>query len=123
MVIEGALENWPATNWTLESLKEKVGENEVNVRVNTNCEEYRVGVILLLWMDVPYAIMPKRYHITIIVSLFQSGRQYNIKQIKFGRYIDDLIAGNARSKNSYLAVQNIKKALPQLQVNYFWSLV
>ena len=44
-MIEGGLENWPAINWTLESLKEKVGGNEVNVRVNTNCEEYRVGVI------------------------------------------------------------------------------
>ena len=120
LVIEGGLDNWPAINWTLESLKEKVGGNEVNVRVNTNCEEYRVGVILLFWMVVTCC---QRYYTTVIVSLFQSGRQYNFKQIKFGRYIDDLIAGNARSKNSYLAVQNIKKALPQLQVNYFWSLV
>ena len=47
----------------------------------------------------------------------EAGRQYNIKQIKFGKYIDDLIAGNAMSKNSYLAVQNVKKALPQLQVH------
>ena len=44
LVIEGALENWPARNWTLQSLKERVGTNEVNVRVNTNCEEYRVGI-------------------------------------------------------------------------------
>ena len=55
LVIEGALENWPAINWTLESLKEKVGGNEVNVRVNTNCEEYRVGVILLLQVVTPHA--------------------------------------------------------------------
>ena len=59
LVIEGGLENWPAINWTLESLKEKVGGNEVNVRVNTNCEEYRVGVILLLWMEVSRAIEQK----------------------------------------------------------------
>ena len=49
-------------------------------------------------------------------SIWQSGRKYDVKQIKFGKYIDDLKAGNARSRNSYLAVQNIKKAFPQLQV-------
>ena len=64
LVIEGGLENWPAINWTLESLKEKVGGNEVNVRVNTNCEEYRVGVVLLLWMVVASC---QRYYTTVIV--------------------------------------------------------
>lgn len=41
-MIEGALENSPARQWTLESLTEKVGDNQVHVRANTNCEDYRV---------------------------------------------------------------------------------
>ena len=72
-------------------------------------------------VEIPFLHLDHLSNYRNVVSLFQSGRQYNIKQIKFGRYIDDLIAGNVRSKNSYLAVQNIKKALPQLQVNYFWN--
>jgi len=47
---------------------------------------------------------------------FQQGTKYNIRQTTLGQYVADLKAGNKRAKNSYMAVQNIKKALPQLQV-------
>ena len=46
----------------------------------------------------------------------QQGTKYNIRQTTFAQYVADLMADNKCSKNSYLAVQNIKKALPQLQV-------
>ena len=49
---------------------------------------------------------------------FQQGTKYNIRQTTLGQYVDDLKAGNKRAKNSYMAVQNIKKALPQLQVGW-----
>lgn len=41
-MIEGALEDSPSREWTLDSLEERVGGNEVHVRANTNCEDYRV---------------------------------------------------------------------------------
>ena len=39
-------------------------------------------LVILLWMVITSC---QRYYTTVIVSLFQSGTQYNIKQIKFGR--------------------------------------
>ena len=46
----------------------------------------------------------------------QLGTKYAIRKTTFGEYVDDLVADNQRSRNSYLAVQNLRKALPQLQV-------
>ena len=46
----------------------------------------------------------------------QQGTKYNIRQTTFAQYVADLRAENKCANNSYLAVQNIKKALPQLQV-------
>ena len=43
VVVEGGIEHWPAREWTLENLCERVGSNKVNVRVNTDCEEYKVS--------------------------------------------------------------------------------
>jgi hypothetical protein len=43
------------------------------------------------------------------------GRQYGVRQTTFGEYIADLQANNNRAKNSYLAVQNIRKAVPELE--------
>ena len=42
MVIAGAIDKWPAKEWTLENLCDRVGSNKVNVRVNTDCQEYKV---------------------------------------------------------------------------------
>lgn len=85
VIIEDAIDSWPAREWTLESLSERVGQNVVHIRHNTNCEEYRMG------------------------------RQYAIRQTTFGEYIDDLKVSNSRSMNSYMAVQNIRKAFPELE--------
>ena len=84
LIIENYAHEWPAMSWTWESLRAKVGENTVHVRRNTGQEEYKVG------------------------------KKYNIVQSKFREYLDDLLKGNKRSKNSYLAVQNLKQAFPQL---------
>ena len=43
VVIEGAVDHWPAKQWTLDSLCQHVGQNEVYVRTNTNCHDYRVS--------------------------------------------------------------------------------
>ncbi|KAK2185720.1 hypothetical protein NP493_225g01040 [Ridgeia piscesae] len=52
--------------------------------------------------------------VTFYATMSQ-GTKYNIRQTTLGQYVADLKAGNKRAKNSYMAVQNIKKALPQLQ--------
>ena len=62
------------------------GENEVYVRKNTALETYK------------------------------NGKQYCIVSMKFGKYVAEMRKGTKLSKNMYLAVQNIKKAFPQLQV-------
>ena len=46
----------------------------------------------------------------------QLGRQYGVRQTTFAEYVADLKANNSRARNSYLAVQNIRKAFPELQV-------
>ena len=43
VIIEGALTDWPARLWTLESLQERVGAAKIMVRGNTNVEDYKVG--------------------------------------------------------------------------------
>lgn len=42
VLIEGGLERWAAREWTLDSLKEKAGNNRVYIRTNTNCDDYKV---------------------------------------------------------------------------------
>ncbi|KAK2162698.1 hypothetical protein LSH36_93g03003 [Paralvinella palmiformis] len=85
VIIERATDKWPAKQWTIDSLCELVGDNIVSVRSNTNCTEYKLG------------------------------KKYNIRETPFKSYIADLKANNKRAQNSYLAVQNIRKSLPQLQ--------
>jgi len=87
VVIEKCVSQWPAASWTLNSIKEKAGHRQVFVRRNTNKEEYKLG------------------------------RRYNIESMKFHDYIENIQAKNAKSKESYLAVQNIKKALPELETD------
>ena len=48
--------------------------------------------------------------------IFQLGQQYGIKQMPFSEYIEDIKSNKKRALKSYLAVQNIKKALPMLEV-------
>lgn len=71
-------------NWTLEYLVSKCGANKVHVRRNTIADEYKTG------------------------------KAYFAQQTTFKSYIDDLVADNKRSQNSYLAVQNLKKAFPEV---------
>lgn len=71
-------------NWSLDYLVEKCGSNRVYVRRNTIDENYRTG------------------------------KAYLVQEIEFKSYISDLKMENNVSKNSYLAVQNLKKAFPQI---------
>ncbi|XP_071955678.1 bifunctional peptidase and arginyl-hydroxylase JMJD5-like [Antedon mediterranea] len=85
LVITDVANKWPSYNWTLDSLCTRAGDNVTFVRQNTNCTDYRAGKI------------------------------YKIRKSTLREYIDDIRAENSRSINSYLAVQNIKKAFPQIQ--------
>ena len=71
-------------NWTLEYLNAQCGSNKVYVRRNTIDENYR------------------------------KGKNYLVQEIEFKSYVRDLLEGNQLSRNSYLAVQNLKKAFPQI---------
>ena len=84
VVFEGYAKSWPAIGWTLERLKERAGQNTVYVRRKTDIEDYKVG------------------------------QKYDIETMKFEQYVDNIIKCNKKSKGSYLAVQNIRKAFPQL---------
>lgn len=84
VLIRKYTKKWKALEWSLESMKAKSGHNTVFVRRNTSQEAYKVG------------------------------KQYNIQSMLFSDYIDNMIADNKTSKSSYLAVQNIRKALPEL---------
>jgi len=66
VIITDATEEWPARNWTIENLVERVGHNEVWVRGKTNMEDYRVG------------------------------KAYTIRKDTFGNYCKDLLKENAR---------------------------
>ena len=83
-VVRNATSNLPCQNWTLKYLLNKCGENNVVTRTETNCENYK------------------------------NGTEYKSKNISFKTYIKNLEENNKYSKNSYLAVQNIKYSLPQL---------
>lgn len=85
VIIRKSIEKWPARNWDLDSLQVKLGSTPIHVRTNTNCMQYRTG------------------------------QQYNIRQTTFNDYISDIRNSNKRARSSYMAVQNIKKALPQLE--------
>eukprot|EP00092_Neocalanus_flemingeri_P006015 GFUD01006481.1.p1 GENE.GFUD01006481.1~~GFUD01006481.1.p1 ORF type:complete len:356 (-),score=94.78 GFUD01006481.1:45-1112(-) len=84
VIITDATEDWPARNWTIDNLVERVGDNEVWVRGKTNVEDYRVG------------------------------KAYSIRRDTFSKYCEDLTKGNARARSSYLAVASMQQAFPQL---------
>ena len=47
---------------------------------------------------------------------YKAGRAYTIETMKFSEYIDNMKALNKKALSSYLAVQNMPRALPQLEV-------
>ena len=114
MLIERALEHWSAREWTLDSLKEKAGHNRVYIRTKTNCDEYKVPCTYM-YMYCAYNTNCSTNILCVLLS-FQRGTRYLIRESTFASYIDDLQADNQRSHSSYLAVQNLRKALPELQV-------
>lgn len=71
-------------NWSLDYLKEKCGSNRVYVRRNTLNDEYKTG------------------------------KAYFVQEIDFKKYAEDLEDESPISRNSYLAVQNLKKAFHQI---------
>ena len=85
VIIEHFAENWPCMEWSLTSLMEKAGESLVHVRRNTMSDNYKTG------------------------------RKYNIEEMPFREYISNLLQNNKKSMDSYLAVQNVKKAFPELE--------
>ncbi|XP_033632066.1 bifunctional peptidase and arginyl-hydroxylase JMJD5-like [Asterias rubens] len=85
VIITDVASSWPAASWSLESIKERAGHNKAFIRQNTSKQDYKIG------------------------------KAYNIRESSLGDYISDLEVGNARSRNSYLAVQNIKSTFPELE--------
>lgn len=89
LVIRSGLEHFqcgPAyPSWSsLEYLTQKCGSNRVHVRRNTLNVDYKVG------------------------------KAYMVQEIEFGTYVKELVENSASAQNSYLAVQNLKKAFPQI---------
>ena len=85
VIITDATTEWPAVKfWTIQSLIERVGKNEVLIRGKVNKDDYR------------------------------SGKAYTIRKDSFENYCKDLLANNARAKSSYLAVASLQQAFPQL---------
>lgn len=71
-------------NWSLDYLNEKCGNNKVFVRRNT------------------------------IADTYKTGKAYQVQEIEFKSYVQDLNEDNDRAQNSYLAVQNLRKAFSQV---------
>jgi hypothetical protein len=71
-------------NWSLDYLHDKCGANKVYVRRNT------------------------------IESSYRQGKAYLVQEIEFKSYVKDLVEDNPTARNSYLAVQNLKKAFAQV---------
>lgn len=88
LVVRRALQHFdcgPAFGlWTLDYLTQKCGLNKVHVRRNTLNADYKVG------------------------------KAYMVQEIEFRNYVKDLVENTASAQNSYLAVQNLKKAYPQI---------
>ena len=85
VIITEATSEWPSIKfWTIQSLIERVGNNEVLIRGKVNKDDYR------------------------------SGKAYTIRKDSFANYCKDLLANNARAKSSYLAVASLQQAFPQL---------
>jgi len=84
VIITDATDDWPARNWTIPDLVDRVGDTQVWIRGKTNKEDYRVG------------------------------RAYTIRKDTFANYCSDLLKENARARSSYLAVASMQQAFPDL---------
>merc|ERR1719369_299843 len=84
VIITDATDGWPARNWTIPDLVDRVGDTQVWIRGKTNKEDYRVG------------------------------RAYTIRKDTFANYCSDLLKENARARSSYLAVASMQQAFPDL---------
>jgi hypothetical protein len=105
-----------ASNWTLQSLKEAAGATEVITRINTRAYDYKVWCsAALLFDDAHYFVLS----VVVCLSCTQVGKAYKIARMTFGEYIDNLVADNAKSRDCYLAVQNLKISFPSLLVCYY----
>ena len=84
-IIRNCSKNLKIQRWTIDYIKEKCGSNQVFCRWKTDSDKYKSGI------------------------------EYQVRKTTVGEYIDDLKSKHPRSKNSYLAVQNVKHMLPQLE--------
>lgn len=84
VVIEDYLAGLPQSNWSVDYLLSRISSNEVNVRGKTNHDDYKVG------------------------------KNYTLRTTTFEQYISDMRKANARGLSSYMAVQNISKAFPEI---------
>ena len=84
VVICDATDEWPARRWTIQSLVERVGQNEVWIRGKTHKQDYR------------------------------EGKAYTIRKDTFANYCSDLLKANARARSSYLAVASMPSVFPQI---------
>ena len=85
VLLKNSINFWPALNWSYEELRRKAGHNKVFVRRNTSDDKYKTG------------------------------QKYNIESMTFSEYISNIEKGNKKAFSSYLAVQNVRKALPELE--------
>lgn len=83
MILKGCAD-WAPCRWTFDSLRDRVGDQLVDVRTQTNHTEYKIG------------------------------RKYGLASISVRQYIDDLLHELPISKGRYLAVQPIPRTFPAL---------
>ena len=84
-VIRNCLNQLSTSKWNLDYILNKCGHKTVSARLGTNSDSYI------------------------------KGKAYSLTDIKVSKYINNLKENNETSKNCYLAVQNIKHSLPELQ--------
>ncbi|XP_040582367.1 tRNA wybutosine-synthesizing protein 5 [Lepeophtheirus salmonis] len=84
VVITECQPHWHGFAWTIPSLVDKCGDNEVSIRGETHKDSYRVG------------------------------KAYNIRKDSFRNYAHELLTSHPRSLKSYLAVASVAQAFPQL---------
>ena len=84
-VIRNCLNELSTSKWDLDYILNKCGHKTVSARLGTNSDSYI------------------------------KGKAYSLTDIKVSKYINNLKENNETSKNCYLAVQNIKHSLPELQ--------
>ena len=88
VVMRGACNDWPARSWTLEGLAQKCPDSEVIVRKRTSKVDYRLG------------------------------KKIPIQKMAFPEYIDGLLRKTKASSDCYLAANNIRRVLPELESDF-----